>query len=92
MTEGILEQSRLISERYNVSSLCAKVFAASALNDEQIEELLAGDETLSTSRAECVRQACERILRARENHEKVFVGGDYDRGIRSFRRYRQARV
>ena len=78
MTEGILEQSRLISERYNVSSLCAKVFAASALSDEQIEELLAGDETLSTSRAECVQQACQRILRARENHEKVFVGGDYD--------------
>lgn len=69
---------RSLQERYGISSLSAKVFAASQLDDAQIEELLNADETLHTSRAECVRQACERILLARNRHEKVFVGGDYD--------------
>ena len=69
---------RALQERYGVSSLSAKVFAASGLNEEQIAELLEGDDTLHTSRAECVRQACQRILQAGERHEKIFVGGDYD--------------
>ena len=65
-------------EKYGLSPLCAKVFAANGLRDEQIEELLSGDDDLRTSNAPCVKAACERILAAQRNHEKVFVGGDYD--------------
>lgn len=67
-----------LAERYHLSHLSAKIFQAAELSDEQIAELLAGSTELRTSRAECVRQACERILLAKERHEKVFVGGDYD--------------
>ena len=65
-------------EKYGLSPLCEKVFAANGLREDQIEELLAGDDVLHTSSAPCVKAACERILAARKNHEKVFVGGDYD--------------
>ncbi|MBQ3461402.1 MAG: DHH family phosphoesterase [Solobacterium sp.] len=65
-------------EKYGLSPLCEKVFAANGLREDQIEELLAGDDVLHTSHAPCVRAACERILAAKQNREKVFVGGDYD--------------
>lgn len=65
-------------DTYALGKLTAKLLAASDLNDEKIREILNTDMVLSTSHADCVLQACRRIQSAKENHEKVFVGGDYD--------------
>lgn len=67
-----------IQEKYHVNSLLAKVIANSNLSDDKIKELLDTDITLSTSKAKCVLDCCERIKKAVTNHEKVFVAGDYD--------------
>ena len=67
-----------IASKYHLSSLVAKVLTKANLNDSQIQELLTHSDTLTKSNAKCVKEACKRILQAKENHEKVFVGGDYD--------------
>jgi len=71
-------QEQEICDRFQVSHLAGKLLAASGLSDDQIRELLDQDAALSTSRAECVQACARRIQKARENHEKVFIGGDYD--------------
>ena len=65
-------------EKYCVGKLTGKLLAASCFSDEKIKEILDTDTRLSTSQADCVQKACERIMQAREKKEKVFVGGDYD--------------
>lgn len=70
------EQS--VCEKYHVSALLGKVIAASQLEADRIDELLHGDMEVHTSRAECVLKCCQMILEAGRNHQKVFVGGDYD--------------
>lgn len=67
-----------ICEKWHVSPLCGKLIASSTIDEEEIRDLLSDDDHLSTSRASCVLQACERIQKAQRNHEKIFVGGDYD--------------
>ena len=67
-----------VCRQYGVSALAGKMLAASGLPQERIEELLHGESDLRTSTAPCVKAACTRILAARDHHEKVFVGGDYD--------------
>ncbi len=67
-----------IVEKWNVGKLSAKLIAASSLDDAEIYDLLRGNDHLSTSHADCVLQACARLKLAKENSEKVFVGGDYD--------------
>lgn len=69
---------RPYEKKYNVQSLTGKLFAASQMSEEQIEELLDGNAVLSTSQAVCVMQACARIRQAQKNDEKVFIAGDYD--------------
>ena len=64
--------------RYHVGPLSAKLISASSLDDEHIRQVLGQDESLMTSQAVCVQKACARILEAQKNHEKIFVGGDYD--------------
>lgn len=66
------------ASKWGTGKLTSKLLAASDLSDEQIAELLRGDDHLKLSEADCVQRACNRILQARDNHEKVFVGGDYD--------------
>lgn len=66
-----------LQEKYHLTSLAARVLAASDLSEEKIEELL-NPGPLTTSHAPCVKQACARIAKAKENGEKVFIGGDYD--------------
>lgn len=63
---------------YHLSPLSAKLLEASGLSDEQIRELLEDERDPRYSKAPCVKEAAERLLMARENHEKVFIGGDYD--------------
>ncbi|MBQ9328291.1 MAG: DHH family phosphoesterase [Solobacterium sp.] len=67
-----------LMETYGLSSLCAKAISVSNLNEEQIRELMDSDESLHTSKCEAVDQVAKRIIQAKENHEKVFVAGDYD--------------
>lgn len=67
-----------IEKKYHTGVLSSRLIAASDLTAEQTEELLSQDEHLMTSSADCVQKACARILKAKENHEKIFVGGDYD--------------
>jgi single-stranded-DNA-specific exonuclease len=69
---------RAYEKKYSVLPLSAKMLEASGLTEKQIEELLDTNTVLSTSQAECIQKACARIMRAKQNHEKVFVGGDYD--------------
>lgn len=65
-------------KRYGVGKLTAKLLTASKLDEEQTGELLSGDTRLSTSKAQCIQKACQRILLALDRNEKVFVAGDYD--------------
>lgn len=67
-----------ICQKWNVGKLSGKLITASAILDEKIYDLLNEDIHLSISNADCVNQAVERILKAKENKEKIFVGGDYD--------------
>ena len=67
-----------IASKYHLSPLVAKVLTKANLNDSQIQELLTHCDTLTKSNAKCVKEACKRILQAKDNHEKVFIGGDYD--------------
>ncbi len=67
-----------IGARYHTGKLLSRLIAANGLNPEQIQELLDPDTDLTVSEADCVKAACERILKAARQGEKVFVGGDYD--------------
>lgn len=64
--------------KYGVSVLSGKLFAAAGLNDTEVQEILDGSTELRTSQADCVKAAVRRILQAKENHEQIFIGGDYD--------------
>ena len=62
---------------YGLPKLLAKVAAASKLDSDKIRQLREPG-SVRTSEDACVKQAVERIVQARNNHEKVFIGGDYD--------------
>ena len=65
-------------EKYHVSSILAKLLEASELDEKSVMELLDTDDTLTTSKDPCVLKCVKRILSARQNREKIFIGGDYD--------------
>lgn len=65
-------------EKYGISGLLSKIITAGNLTDEQNQELLHPNLHLSTSKAPCVMACCKRLMKAKEDGEKVFVGGDYD--------------
>lgn len=67
-----------IMERYHLSPLSARLIAASDLQEEKIREILDHDAKMTYSDAPCIQECAKRIQKAKENHEKVFVGGDYD--------------
>lgn len=72
-----VDESEIVS-KYGCSKLLGKLLKAMNISDEQMDELMFGDEELHTSQAICVAACCQRILQAKENMEKVFIGGDYD--------------
>lgn len=64
-------------KEYGLTGLAAKIAACSELDEKKIRELREiGNVTVSG--ADCVQKACARLMQAREHHEKVFIGGDYD--------------
>ncbi|MEE3486892.1 MAG: DHH family phosphoesterase [Bulleidia sp.] len=66
------------AKKYHLSPLTAKLLAASDISEEKIRDILSNDMEMHTSQAPCVQKCAKRILAAKENKEKVFVGGDYD--------------
>ncbi|MBE6122790.1 MAG: hypothetical protein E7190_08750 [Erysipelotrichaceae bacterium] len=68
----------LFARKYGLSPVAAKLLMYADLNEEQMEDLLSRDNTLLTSRSDCVRQCAELLMDAKKNGVKVFVGGDYD--------------
>ncbi len=69
---------RAVQQKYGTGKLTSELLTASSLSDEQIHEILSQDMRVTTSHADCVIKACERLRQAKIKHEKVFVGGDYD--------------
>ncbi len=67
-----------IMERYSVGRLAAKLLEASGFEEEQLQDLFNTTDQLTQSRCEAVDACCARIMRAKQNQEKVFVAGDYD--------------
>ena len=76
--ELITVDEKEIVEKWNVGKLSGKLIAASNMDDALIYDLLSSDDHLSVSKADCVLKTCARLIEAKNNHEKVFVGGDYD--------------
>ncbi len=68
----------IAKENPRFSPLVARVLAASSLSKAQIEEIVDPNVPLATSQAPCVQEAARRIRAAKEAHEKVLIGGDYD--------------
>ncbi len=62
----------------SMSTLVKKVLAFQQCDLEQRKELLEKKVQLSYSQSPCVLKAVERIQKAQENQEKIFIGGDYD--------------
>lgn len=67
-----------IQNQYQVSELCAKVLAFRQVNDQQIQQLLSTDLTLSKSNCPAMETIIARLQQAKTNHEKVLIAGDYD--------------
>lgn len=65
-------------EKYNVSSLCAKVLDAMHLEDSVIEDIFYSNKTLFDIDDTLVKDIVLRIQKAKINNEKVLVCGDYD--------------
>ena len=78
MWKVIKSDSSSLEQTYKVGPLVGKLLSSSSLSEERIQELLNPTLRLTTSNAPCVVDCCERLLKAKKNHEKVFVGGDYD--------------
>lgn len=67
-----------IASQFHTGNLLAMLLENSGIDDAKIQDLLNADSTVHTSEAPCVKQACQRIIQAQKNQEKIFVGGDYD--------------
>lgn len=67
-----------IKEQYQLSDLCAKVLASKNLNDDEIEELLEEPALEDPMSVQGMQLIVNRVNKAKQNHEKVLVCGDYD--------------
>lgn len=66
------------SDQLEVCSLVDKVLAFRVCSENQIQQLFNVAESLSVNDSPLLKRICERIKMAKDNNEKVFVGGDYD--------------
>ena len=66
------------SLRFRTGPLLSMLIAAGGIDEASVRELLEGNTELTVSSAECVQKCCGRIMEAKRNGEKIFVGGDYD--------------
>lgn len=60
------------------STLVEKLVYASHLSQEQISDLLSDNQTLLTSKSQCILDCVEILKQAKIKKQKVFIGGDYD--------------
>ncbi len=77
MAAELIQNVNRTSE-HGLSPLASSILHASDFTADQIDELLNGPADIQPSHAPCIMQARDRILKAKKNGEKVFVGGDYD--------------
>lgn len=67
-----------LQKKYGISALTAEVLHHAQLTEEQIKQILYPKNTLLSCQCEAIDAAAQRILQAKQNNEKVFIGGDYD--------------
>ena len=69
---------RDLMNRYGIGSLAAKMFCGAGFSDEQIRDITGTPVMEDQSEDLNLRKIRERIMKAAENGEKVFIAGDYD--------------
>lgn len=77
-TNIVTFDTKKIEEKYHVSSLMASILLFNDLNDEQIEDVLNGNETYHENNDPNLVACCKRIIEAKNKKEKIFILGDYD--------------
>lgn len=80
MKINILQTERVeeIQNKFQLSSLCARVLASKQLQDDEIEELLKKPNLADPFSAKGVKEIADRLYEAKIKKEKVLVCGDYD--------------
>lgn len=73
-----VSQFETIKNKYYISSLAAKVLAAKNLPNDAVQEILNEPVLENPMRANGMKAVIDRILLAKNRHEKVLVCGDYD--------------
>lgn len=72
------EEIQRLSNKFQVSYLCAKVLASKKLTDEEITSLLEKPVLNDPFDASGIKEVVDRIQTAKINNEKVMICGDYD--------------
>lgn len=62
----------------NASNLVKKVLAFHHCTEQQLQELFDQETSLRESQSPIIKRITDRILKAKDNKEKIFIGGDYD--------------
>lgn len=73
-----LNKIEYYKNKYNISSLCAKVLDAMQLHDDMIDDVLINNRTLYDIDDTLLEPIIHRIKKAKDNNEKVLICGDYD--------------
>ncbi len=69
---------KTIQENNKTSTLVSKVLAFRNCSEKQIDELLNHQKELTVNPSKQLSEVSDRIIKAKANNEKIFVGGDYD--------------
>lgn len=67
-----------IQEKYQLSTLCAKILASKNFSDSEIEELIYTEYSLLSLDLSFMEPIVDRIQLAKYNNEKIMICGDYD--------------
>lgn len=80
MQKNILQVERYeeLMEKFQLTSLCAKVLASKHIEDQEIEELLREPLLTNPMQATNMKMVADRIYHAKIHQEMVMVCGDYD--------------
>ena len=75
-----LEKVESLSKKFKISMLLAQMLVAKEIDESQIDEFLNPDLDKLNNPYELpdMRRLVDRVLKARENNEKIVIYGDYD--------------